>query len=94
MQKQLVSIEFTKFIILLEKKIEKNYFFSRIYNFYQFFRRKLIKQGWRHLRMKHCAPTFAHACLRIHICERNILCMHKCRQPIKQAFIVKFYIMN
>ena len=34
-QKQLVSIEFTKLIILLEKKIE-NYFFSRIYNFYQF----------------------------------------------------------
>jgi hypothetical protein len=54
----------------------------------------LIKQGWRHLRIKHCAPTFAHARLRIHFCERNILCMHKCRQPIKQAFIVKFDIMN
>ena len=66
-QKQLVSIEFTKFFVLLEKKIEKNYFFSRIYNFYQFFRSKLIKQGWRHLRIKHCAPTFAHARLRIHL---------------------------
>jgi hypothetical protein len=35
-QKQLVSIEFTKLIILLEKKIEKNYFFLEFTTFINF----------------------------------------------------------
>ena len=68
------------------KENREKLLFSRIYNFYQFFRSKLIKQGWRHLRIN-CAPTFAHARLRMYIFAHSLLRMYICMRKCKCASI-------